>query len=196
MLFIPAFIDLCRPNLWLLKLWISRHFWGYPISLFLGIVHVDETKNFLNSGPHGRCWPEQTTRCSESSLLYCAARRFLSSGVRVFLWKKLLRSCGLGNAYLAEYQENKNPLRREPNLRPKEDICAREESQVQRICEGSRLDKQKTDDHLLGRAVLTFAFTPGDRVGSLLPPRYGHRRETHVPLTRSKMRWVGRQCHV
>ena len=41
----------------------------------------------------------------------------------------------------------------------------------------------KKDDNLLGRAVLTFAFTTGARVGSLLPPRYGHRRETHVPLT-------------
>ena len=38
----------------------------------------------------------------------------------------LLRFFGLENPYLAEYQENKNPLRRKPKLRPKKDICALE----------------------------------------------------------------------
>ena len=40
--------------------------------------------------------------------------------------KKLLRFFGLGNPYLAECQENKNPLRRKPILRPKKEICALE----------------------------------------------------------------------
>ena len=110
--------------------------------------------------------------------------------------KKLLRFFGVNHPYLAEYKEEKNPLRRSPNLRPKKEICALEWAQVQRICEESRLSKRKKDDNLLGRAVLTFAFNTGARVGSLLPPRYGHRREAHVPLTRSKMKWVGQQCHV
>ena len=40
--------------------------------------------------------------------------------------KKLLRFFGLENPYLAEYQEDKNPLRRKPKLRPKKEICALE----------------------------------------------------------------------
>ena len=110
--------------------------------------------------------------------------------------KKLLRFFELEHPYLAAYQEDKNPLRRSPTLRPKKEICALEWVQVQRICAESRKNKRKKKDNLLGRAVLTFAFTTGARVGSILPPRYGHRRKTHVPLTRTKMRWVGRQCHV
>ena len=102
--------------------------------------------------------------------------------------KKLLRFFGLEHPYLAAYQESQNPLRRKPNLRPKKEICALEWVQVQRICECSRLDKKRKDDNLLGRAVLTFAFTTGARVGSILPPRYGHRRKAHVPLTRKLLR--------
>ena len=110
--------------------------------------------------------------------------------------KKLLRYFGLDHPYLAEYREEKNPLRRSPTLRPKKEICALEWAQVQRICDESRMDERRKYDNLLGRTVLTFAFTTGTRVGSILPPRYGHRRRTHVPLTRSKLRWVGQQCHV
>ena len=83
--------------------------------------------------------------------------------------KKLLRFFELDHPYLAEYQEDKNPLRRSPTLRPKKEICALEWVQVQRICEESRMDERKKDDNLLGRAVLTFAFTTGARIGSILP---------------------------
>ena len=39
--------------------------------------------------------------------------------------KKLLRFFGLDHPYLAEYREDKNPLRRNPKLRPKKKIYAR-----------------------------------------------------------------------
>ena len=44
------------------------------------------------------------------------------------------------------------------------------------------------EDNLLGRAILTFAFTTGTRVGSILPPKYDNRKRKHVAITRREVR--------
>ena len=102
--------------------------------------------------------------------------------------KKLLRYFGLPQAVLEKYREKDNPLKRKLAPRPKKEICALEWSQVQRICEKACGDDRRRNDNLLGRAILTFAFTTGARVGSLLPPRYGQRRRDHLPITRTNVR--------
>ena len=110
--------------------------------------------------------------------------------------KKLLRYFRVSHEHLDKYKENQNPLKRAPILKPKKEYCALEWDQIQRICEMSRTAKRRKNDNTLGRTILTLGFTTGARIGSLLPPRYGERKEKHVPITRSNIRLVGEQFHI
>ena len=55
-------MDILLPHAWSLRLSIRRLFWGYPISLFFGLLYVRETKNFGNRLPSGCFSPTSTTR--------------------------------------------------------------------------------------------------------------------------------------
>ena len=110
--------------------------------------------------------------------------------------KKLLRFFGIFPHPLYTYSEALCPYTRTPCLKPKTAYCPLEWSQVQRICRESQRSKHNSLDNILGRAILTLAFTIGTRVGSLLPPEYGPRKEKHIPIMRSHVRCVGGQYHI
>ena len=110
--------------------------------------------------------------------------------------KKLLRFFGVFPRPLYTYSETLCPFTRNPCFKPKTAYCPLEWSQIQRIYRESRRSNHNSLDNILGRSILTFAFTTGARVGSLLPPEYGPRRDKHIPITRSHVRSVGGQYHV
>ena len=56
------------------------------------------------------------------------------------------------------------------------------------MCVESRTTVNMKDDNLLGRAILTFAFTTGTRVGSILPPKYNNRKRKHVAILHNEIR--------
>ena len=85
--------------------------------------------------------------------------------------RKLLRYLDVPHNRLANYTEKQNTLKRTPTLKPKVEYCDLEWRQVKRICTQSRAAVTKQEDNLLGRAILTFAFTTSTRVGSILPPK-------------------------
>ena len=51
----------------------------------------------------------------------------------------------------------------------------------------SRVHSHNQLDDVVGRAILTIAFTTGTRVGCILPPQYGKRKDEHVPIERSML---------
>ena len=51
-------------------------------------------------------------------------------------------------------------------------------------------------DSVVGRAVLTIAYTTGTRVGGILPPRCKERAAEHSPITRRNIREVKDQYHI
>ena len=156
-----------------LKTWLQRH---YP-RVDLGAL-TDSDWDFYILTLRGR------------NILTKTFKRYLGET------KKLLRYFGVAHARLNTYRDRQNPLKRTPVLKPKTEYCALEWDQIQKICEKSRSSRRRKNDNILGRAILTLAFTTGARVGSLLPPRYGDRRAKHVPITRANIRLVGAQFHI
>ena len=80
--------------------------------------------------------------------------------------------------------------------KPKKEICALRWATVQKICTKSRVESDPYIDSVLGRAVLTMAYTTGARVGGLLPPRNRNRSARHVPILRTHVRRLGRRYHI
>ena len=84
--------------------------------------------------------------------------------------KRLLEFFGIKPNRLATYKEAEIPLVRKPVCRPKREYCTLTWGIVQRICMISNETKPPDEDSIIGRAVLTVAFTTGVRVGGILPP--------------------------
>ena len=61
---------------------------------------------------------------------------------------------------------------------------------AQRMCVLSRKEAEPYVDSVVGRAVLTIAYTTGTRVGGLLPPCNRERAEKFSPITRRNIREV------
>ena len=82
---------------------------------------------------------------------------------------------------------------RSKNPRPKREYCALEWQTVQEICTRSRKNGEPYIDSVIGRAVLTIAYTTGTRVGGILPSRRKSQASRHSPITRLNLRKVKNQ---
>ena len=67
---------------------------------------------------------------------------------------------------------------------------------AQQICAASKRLAKPYIDSVVGRAVLTIAYTTGTRVGGLLPPKKRERAAQHTPITRRNVRKVHNQFHI
>ena len=67
---------------------------------------------------------------------------------------------------------------------------------AQRMCVVSRKEAEPYVDSVVGRAVVTIAYTTGTRVGGLLPPCNRERAAKFSPITRRTIRKVNKQYHI
>ena len=67
---------------------------------------------------------------------------------------------------------------------------------AQTMCVTSRKEAEPYVDSVVGRAVLTIAYTTGTRVGGLLPPSNRERAAKFSPITRRNIRKVNKQYHI
>ena len=67
---------------------------------------------------------------------------------------------------------------------------------AQNMCTASRIEAEPYIDSVVGRAVLTIAYTTGTRVGGLLPPSNRERAAEHSPITRHNVRKINNQYHI
>ena len=102
--------------------------------------------------------------------------------------RRLLAFFGLAPRSLLEWKEAAVSFKRMPLVKPKWEYCTLKWSEVRRICVKTQGEDAQNWDSILGRAVLTIAFTTGARVGSLLPRKYGAGKDSHVPISRSNIR--------
>ena len=82
------------------------------------------------------------------------------------------------------------------DTKPKREYFALEWRSAQKICDKTRKDGDPYIDSVIGRAILTIAYTTGTRVGSLLPSRNKKRTEKHKPITRRNIRQVRNSFHI
>ena len=80
--------------------------------------------------------------------------------------------------------------------KPKREYFALEQQIVQKMCKLSKKEGDPYIDSVVGRAVLTIAYTTGTRVGGLLPPRDKNRASLHVPVTRNNVRKIRTEYHI
>ena len=129
-------------------------------------------------------------RLRGKNVLKATFKKYLSQA------RRLLKFFGLSPRLLVEWKESAVPFKRNPVLKPKREYCTLRWEEVRRICVQTQGEDSQNWDSILCRAILTMAFTTGARVGSLLPPKYGAGKDSHVPIRRANIRWVGEQCHM
>ena len=85
--------------------------------------------------------------------------------------RRLLQFFGFRIIKLKMWEETTKTFGRVLDPKPKKEYFALEWRTVQKICNKTRKDADPYVDSVIGRAILTIAYTTGARVGSLLPSR-------------------------
>ena len=127
---------------------------------------------------------------SNRDILRKTAKKYLSQA------RQLLHFFGYEPKKLQRGEETMQVFRRRLTPKLMLEYCALEWDTVQRICSASRKEAEPYIDSIVGRAVLTIAYTTGERVGCLLPSSNKHRMAKHSPITRDNIRRVSRQYHI
>ena len=130
--------------------------------------------------------------------MFVADKNVLKSTVQKYIGQatRLLLFFGFRPETLHRWREIILTYGRPKITKPKKEICALRWTVAQRICSESRALSNPYVDSVLGRAVLTIAYTTGARVGCLLPPRDPKRAEKHIPILRTHVRKIGRLFHI
>ena len=102
--------------------------------------------------------------------------------------RKLLQFFAISPHFLQYYREKHGAFVQLPIVKPKREYCTLTWQQIQAICIKTRAEANPPYDSIIGRAVLTLAFTTGARVGCLLQNKYGPRKDLHVPILRCMQR--------
>ena len=110
--------------------------------------------------------------------------------------KRLLKFFGFRVTQLKKWEETTRIFGRNLDPKPKREYFALEWRSVQKICEITRQQGDPYIDSVIGRAILTIAYTTGSRVGSLLPSQNKKRAEKHTPITRRNIRKVRNSFHI
>ena len=110
--------------------------------------------------------------------------------------RRLLQFFGFRIIKLKMWEETTKTFGRVLDPKPKKEYFALEWRTVQKICNKTRKDADPYVDSVIGRAILTIAYTTGARVGSLLPSRNKKRAKKHTPITRRNIRKVRDSFHI
>ena len=130
--------------------------------------------------------------------MYVASRDILEKTVQKYILqaRRVLQFFNFRPGPLMKWKETTRTYGREVTLKPKREYYALEQEMAQEMCTVSRKEAEPYIDSVVGRAVLTIAYTTGTRVGGLLPPRSRERAAKHSPITRRNVRKINNQYHI
>ena len=134
----------------------------------------------------------------EYIIMWISSKKVLRKTVSRYIGqaRRLLQIFGFRIRQLKIWEETTRTFGRVLDPKPKKEYFALEWRTVQKICEKTRRDGNPYVDSVIGRAILTIAYTTGTRVGSLLPSRNKKRAEKHTPITRRNIRKVRDSFHI
>ena len=130
--------------------------------------------------------------------MFVANREILerTAGKYIVTAGRLLHFFGYKPPSLRRWKVTTRTFGRTVKPKPKREYYALEQQTVQKMCKITKEEGDPYIDSVVGRAVLTIAYTTGTRVGGLLPPRNRERASLHVPITRINVRKMRKDYHI